>query len=111
AKGGFAVRDSPINSSRPNDADIKSKILAPAIDWAGTCVVLISPGTHDSSWVYWEIEYAHKLGKRIVGVWARGAKDCDVPAALDAYADAVVGWQSESIIDAIRGGINNWQNR
>ena len=113
AKGGFSVRDSSINSSRPNEAEdpeyIKSEILAPAIRWAGTCVVLVSPGTRDSSWVDWEIRYANKIGKRIVGVWAHGAKDCDVPAALKDYADAVVGWQTESIIDAIGGRINNWQ--
>src|SRR5947199_4924986 len=82
SKSGCQIRDSSINSSRPNEATsedyIKSEILAPRIQWAGTVVVLISPGTHESDYVNWEIEYANKLGKRIVGVWARGSKDCDV---------------------------------
>ncbi|MFY9824491.1 MAG: TIR domain-containing protein [Thermoanaerobaculia bacterium] len=113
AKNGCSARDSSVNSSTPNDARdpdyIKAEILAPRIQWAGTVVVLISPGTHESTWVDWEIEYANKLGKRIVGVWAHGAKDCDAPAALEEFASAVVGWQADRIIDAIFGKINNWE--
>ena len=110
---GFNVRDSSINSAKPNDAHdpdyIKSEILAPRIRWAGTFVVLISPQTRESEWVDWEIEYAHKQGKRIVGVWASGAADSDVPEPLELYADAVVGWQADRIRDAITGEINNWE--
>jgi hypothetical protein len=113
ARTGFAVRDSSINSTRPNNATseeyIKREILAPRIRWAGTMVVLVSPGTRDSKWVEWEIEYAQSLGKRIVGVWEHGASECDVPDALDRYADAVVGWQAERIKGAICGDIDNWQ--
>jgi hypothetical protein len=91
---GFDVRDSSINSERPNQAKdpdyIKSKILAPRIDWASTLVVLISPETRNSDWVDWEIEYAQQQDKRIVGVWMHGAAECDIPDALDKYADAVV---------------------
>jgi hypothetical protein len=114
AKSGFHVRDSSINSTKPNEAKnedyIKQEILAPRIRWAGTMVVIISPGTHESEWVNWEIEYAHRLDKRIVGVWEHGAMDCDIPEALDRYADAVVGWQGDRIKDAICGKINDWQN-
>ena len=42
------------------------------------------------------------------GVWARGADDSDIPDALDLYADAVVGWNSDRIIDAISGKIRDW---
>src|SRR5260370_30496730 len=112
-KSGCEFRDSSINSSNPNEANnpdyIKSEILGPRIQWAGTMVVLISPDTHESEWVNWEIEYAHKLGKRIVGVWAHGAKDCDTPEKLELYADAVVGWQGDCIMDAITGKLDNWQ--
>lgn len=110
---GFRVRDSSINSANPNEAHdpdyIKSGILAPRIRWAGVLVVLISPQTRDSEWVNWEIGYANGLGKRIVGVWAHGANECDVPEALELYADAVVGWQAERIKNAICGEINNWE--
>jgi hypothetical protein len=110
---GFDVRDSSINSERPNQAKdpdyIKSEILAPRIDWARTLVVLISPETCNSEWVEWEIEYAQQHDKRIVGVWTHGASECDIPDALDKYADAVVGWQADRIQDAICGDINDWE--
>jgi len=113
ASSGLDVRDGSINSDKPNAAKnetyIKSAILAPRIQWAGTLVVLISPQTKQSKWVNWEIEYAQSLGKRIIGVWDHGAANCDVPDALDAYADAVVGWQGARLIDAIAGKINNWE--
>lgn len=115
AKNGMTVRDSSINSSNPNEAKstdyIKSDILAPQIKWAGTLVVYISPKTKNSEWVNWEIEYAQKEGKRIVGVWAHGAKDCDIPDALKNVGDAVVvGWNGDAIIDAINGTSGAWQN-
>lgn len=113
AKNGMSIRDSSINSTNPNNAKspdyIKSQILAPQINWAGALVVYLSPKTKDSEWVNWEIEYAHKLGKRIVGVWEHGAKDCDLPEALTNYGDTVVGWNGSSIIDAINGDCDVWE--
>jgi hypothetical protein len=112
AKNGYEVRDGSIDSSKPNEAEseeyIKAEILAPRIQWAGATIVLISPRTHDSHYVEWEIEYAHKKDKRIVGVWVQGGQDSDIPANLDAYADAVVGWQADRVMGAITGKINNW---
>jgi hypothetical protein len=111
---GFEVRDSSINSTRPNRATdpdyIKSEILKPRIAWASTLVVLISPETRDSDWVGWEIECAQELGRRIVGVWTHGAAECDIPDALDDYADAIVGWQGDRIHGAICGEINDWDS-
>ena len=102
-KGGLTVRDSSINSSNPNNAKdpdyIKSQILAPQIQWASTLLVYITPETKNSEWVNWEIEYAEKIGKRIVGIYAHGANECDVPEALEKYADDVRGWQSDGIVD------------
>jgi len=113
-KNGLTIRDSSINSSNPNNAKnedyIKSSILAPQIDWAGTLIVYVSHKTKDSKWVNWEIEYAAKAGKRIVGVWEHGVKDCELPSALAEYADAVVGWHGNSIIDAICGEKDGWED-
>jgi hypothetical protein len=50
------------------------------------------------------------LGKRIVGVWAHGENNCELPVALKDYADAMVGWHGDSIIDAITGKSSNWEN-
>ncbi|MEI8153277.1 MAG: TIR domain-containing protein [Hyphomicrobiales bacterium] len=111
---GVAIRDASIHAGKENSANspdyIKSQILAPQINWAGTFVVYITPKTKNSDWVNWEIEYAEKLGKRIVGVWAHGENECDIPDALDKYADAVVGWNGDKIIDAINGDIDEWDN-
>jgi hypothetical protein len=105
-KHGLEIRDSSINSSNPNDAKspeyIKS-LLAAQITWASTLLVYITPKTKTSEWVDWEIQYAQKQGKRIVGVWAHGYADCDIPNALSDYHDAVVCWNAELIIDAING--------
>jgi hypothetical protein len=112
SRQGYEIRDSSIDSSKPNEANdpdyIKSQILAPRIQWAGAIIVLISPDTHTSEWVDWEIEYAAKEDKRIVGVFVRGAQDSDVPKNLDVYADAVVGWSGPSVTDALEGRTNDW---
>ena len=104
---GYTIRDSSIVSEKPNQAKnsdyIKSGILAPRIEWAGTMAVVISPNTHTSDWVNWEIEYAHKNGTRVVGVWAQGAKDSDLPEAFEKYGNALVGWNGDSIVSAIEG--------
>ena len=73
---GMTPRDYSINADNPNNAHsedyIKSQILAPRIKQSSTLVVYISPETKDSQWVDWEVEYAQKQDKRIVGVWAYG---------------------------------------
>jgi hypothetical protein len=104
---GMDIRDSSIHIGKFNNASdehyIKTQILAPAINWAGVFICHVSPQTKDSPWVNWEIEYAAKQGKRIVGVWEHGEKECDLPNALTEYADAMVGWNGDAIIDAING--------
>ncbi len=110
---GMTIRDYSINADNPNNAHaeeyIKSQILAPRIQQSSTLVVYISPETKDSEYVDWEIEYAVKKSKRIVGVWAHGENECETPEALDKFADAVVGWTGDRIIDAINGVIDDWQ--
>lgn len=115
AKNGCEARDGSINSSNPNNATdenyIKYEILAPQIQWASVLVVLITPDTKDSTYVNWEIEYARRLDKRIVGVWDFGESGCEVPAALDDYADAIVSWRGDQVVDAITGKLSGAFNR
>ena len=104
---GMTCRNASITTDKFNSATneqyIKHGILAPRIRWASVLVVYITPETKNSDWVNWEIKYAAEKGKRIVGVWAWGEKDCELPEALEQHADAVVGWNGESIINAING--------
>lgn len=112
AKNGANVRDSSVTSDISNNANAESyikQILAERIQWAGKIIVIISPETKNHEWVSWEIEYANRFpDKRIIGVWAPGAVGADMPPELDEYADAVVGWNSEAIIEALNGK-DNWQ--
>jgi hypothetical protein len=109
---GVEARDSSIHTGKFNNATdehyIKTQILAPAINWAGVFICYVTPQTKNSDWVNWEIEYAAKQGKRIVGVWEHGEKECDLPVALKEHADALVGWSGDSIIDAINGK-DSWE--
>ena len=114
-KAGMEVRDGSINSDKPNEAEsreyIKSGIIAPRIQWASTLLVLITHDTADSWWVNWEIDYAVKQGKNVVGVFATGATDADIPEALARYGDAtVVGWQGARVVDAINGKVREWDD-
>ncbi len=106
-RNGMAVRNYSITSDKENNAKaedyIKYDILAPRIRACSTMVVYLTPDTKQSSWVNWEIEYAQKEGKTIVGVWERGSRGCDLPEALEEYHGAVVGWNGDNIIDAING--------
>ncbi len=112
---GMSCRDYSITADNPNNAHnedyIKREILSPRIRQAGCLLVYVSEKTRHSEWVNWEIEHAHRLGKRIVGVWERGDRDCELPSALERHADAVVGWNGESIIDAINGTSDTWYNQ
>lgn len=115
SRAGMDVRDGSITSEKPNDAKseayIKQQILRPRIRWAGALVVLITNDTADSSWVNWEIEEAVSQGKPVVGVFAQGATDADVPEALDRCGDAaIVGWQGDRVVAAIRGELNDWDD-
>jgi len=113
-RAGMEVRDSSINSDKPNDAKnpdyIKEKYLKPHIDWASTLVVLITHATAQSEWVNWEIKYAIEQGKNVVGVYAQGATDADIPEELAKHAVAIVGWQSDRVVDAIDGKITEWDD-
>jgi hypothetical protein len=112
AKKGMVVRDGSITSDKFNDATsedyIKGQILAPRIRWASVLVVLISSETRNSDYVNWEIEYAEREGKRIVGVWTPGEADSDLPVALEEYADAIVGWNGDRVVEAIEGA-ERWE--
>ena len=102
----FSIRNYSVTSDKYNNAkdkDYIKSLLRPLIKQVSVCICLIGPNTHDSEWVNWEVEQALKQGKRIIGVYIWGAKDSDIPPALEDAADAMVGWNHDTIVDAING--------
>ena len=102
----YSIRNYSVTSEKYNNASNKEYIqslLRPLINQASTFICLIGPNTHDSECVNWEVEQAFKQGKRIIGVYLWGAKDSDIPPALEDAADAMVGWNHDTILDAING--------
>ena len=116
---GYGIRNSSIRAKPANQRRLDQGLVKPEtirrllrmkISWAGTVVVLVGKETHSRPWVNWEIEQANKQGKRIVGIYVRGATEADKPTALEKYASAIVGWNSDSIIAALEGTENPFQN-
>lgn len=111
-RGDYQVRNSSVRMKPANERRVKEgrvsdetikRLLRMKMRWASTVVVLIGPKTHSRPWVNWEIEQAHKLGKRIVGVFLRGGTQADIPKALDDYGQAIVNWSTKSVAGAIEG--------
>lgn len=103
-----SIRVRPANQQRLDKGLVKDstikRLLRMKISWAGTVVVLLGKQTHLRPWVNWEIEQAHRQGKKIVGVYERGLKDrVELPPALEKYGTSQVGWDAEAIIAAIEG--------
>lgn len=113
APKGYQIKNSSVESSKPNklkNPDAIRRLLRMRIHWAGTFICLIGPKTHTRKWVDWEIDQANKKGKRIVGLFIHGASESDVPKNFEKYGDSLVCWNSDKIIGAIEGKINNWEN-
>jgi len=108
-----SIRAKPANRARLDRGEVKDetirRLLRMKISWASTVVVLVGKDTHSRLWVEWEINEAHRQGKRIVGVFVRGGTDADKPAALEQYASSIVGWNSKTVVDAIEGVQNSFE--
>ena len=102
-----SIRAKPANQERLTKGLVKDetirRLLRMKISWAGTVIVLIGKETHSRHWVNWEIEQAHKQGKRIVGVFTRGGTEADIPPSFEDCGDALVAWNSDSIMEALDG--------
>ena len=109
-----SIRAKPKNRERLDKGLVKDetirRLLRMKISWAGAVIVLIGKQTHTRQWVDWEIRQAHKQGKRIVGVFVRGGTEADVPAALKTYGCNRVAWNTDSILRAIEGTDEPFQN-
>ena len=84
---GYNVHNYSVDSTkhkdgrRPTDAVI-ARYLRMQIRWSGTFICLVGKETHTRRWVNDEIKMAHEQGKRIIGVYAHGHTDAQLPDAL-----------------------------
>lgn len=103
-----SIRVKPSNQKRieknmVSEATIR-RLLRMKLRWAGQLIVVVGKETHTRRWVNWEIDEAHKLGMPIVGVYERGLKDkVEIPEKLEEHGTARVGWNADSVIDALNG--------
>ncbi len=68
--------------------------------WCSTILVLAGPHA-TKPWVKKEVEIAQKLGKKIIAVRPWG--NHDVPQYLKKGADEIIGFNSKTIIEKIKG--------
>lgn len=109
-----SIRLKAANRERIEKGEVSDRTLERAlrmkISWASVTVVLIGKHTHARPWVAYEIEESHRQGKPIVGIYERGGADFEIPPAFEKYGTALVGWNSKSIVDAIDGSLQEFQN-
>jgi len=103
-----SIRVKPDNQRRLDQNKVSDRtierLLRMKMRWASQVIVVIGKETHQRPWVNWEVKAAHQLGKPIIGVYENGLKDqVEIPENLKNYATSIVGWRSDSVIDALEG--------
>ncbi len=113
SQSGWDIRNSSVRLRQANEqrrlrGEIPERtlqrLLRMKVSWAQTVVVVVGKTTHQSKWVDYEIQQANKQGKRIVGIYARGEQDAELPESLEKYASSIVAWNTTSIREAIDDG-------
>lgn len=103
-----SIRVKPENQKRLDQNKVSDntirRLLRMKLRWASQLIVIVGKETHSRSWVNWEIDAAHRLGMPIIGVYERGLKDkVELPEKLKEHGTACVGWNSNSVVDALTG--------
>lgn len=106
---GYNIRNSSIEKKQYRDKQVSDATIAAElrshIDWAKTFIVLIGEHTHERPWVNYEIRYAARQGKTIVGIYEHGCKDkVELPEAYKRYGGSPLGWQSLDKLEGIMNG-------
>ena len=99
----FKYRNYSVPQHDPLDAKDASRLMA-ALDRQirPVNIVLIISGMYVNyrDWIQYEIELAQAYGKPIVGIRPWGSQR--VPVAVQSAATEMVGWNTSSIVGAIR---------
>ena len=106
---GHEVRNSSIEKDEYRDYKVKDETikrdLRDGIKWAGTCILLIGKDTLKSPWVDYELEYARKQGKRVVGIYVYGlAYKVDLHDEIKKSIFSLIGWSSVDKLGEILDG-------
>lgn len=99
----FSWTDYSVPLSRPLDVKGKNELKQKLRDRIALCsCVIILSGMYvaHSEWIDYEIDTAVSFRKPIIGVKPWGQER--VPVKVQNNANIIVGWNSSSIIDAIR---------
>jgi hypothetical protein len=67
---------------------------------ADVFVIIAGMYVAHSGWIDFELAFARRIGRPIIGVWRRGSQR--LPLAIQRAAVDVVGWNSASIVRATR---------
>lgn len=99
----FNWSDYSVPLSRPIDTNSKIELkerIKNRISLCNCILVLSGMYVDYSEWIDYEMEIAKELGKPIIGVKPWGQQR--VPAIIQDIADIMVGWNSSSVVQAVR---------
>lgn len=110
-ENGYNIRNGSVDSTKHKDGRVPPKkvverLLRKGISWAGTFICLVGEDTHSREWVDFEIKQAYEQGKRIVGIYAHGSLNAELPEALKKYGGAMLGWNSLDKLGEVIEGKN-----
>ena len=80
--------------------DMLQKNLRDQIRPAEVMLVLAGMYSARSGWMDWEMAFGRRIGKSIIGVKPWG--NAQLPVVVQNNADEIVGWNTDSIVSAIR---------
>ena len=80
--------------------DMFEKNLRDQIRPADVMLVLAGMYSARSGWMDWEMAFARRIGKSIIGIKPWG--NVQLPVVVQNNANEIVGWNTSTIVDAIR---------
>ena len=94
----FSFRDYSVKE--PFEEKWKQNV-AKKLEQTSAVIVAIGEKTHESKAIEWEIEEAHRQGKKVIGVRMHSDKNHKVPAAIKKHGDKVIPWDTKQIAEEL----------
>ena len=97
----FSWRNLSVPEHDPLDTnEMLQKNLRDQVRPADVMLVLAGMYSARSGWIDWEMAFARRIGKSIIGIKPRG--NVQLPVVVQKNADEIVGWNTNTIVSAIR---------